>query len=344
MRISLVTLGDPDRMTGGYLYHRRLADAAPRHGARIEFTSFPDRRFPVPALFGRRVLAAVHDADVVVVDSIAMAFAAPWLRALGRPLAGVLHQGPGGIDHGALRTCIQGALDRRAYRFMSTLMVASESLVDELRPFHDDVRVVPPGRDVAAGVADVRDDLRAGRAAALLCVGNWVPRKGILELLEAYSLLPSDAATLHLVGDEDADPCYSREVRKRMAPLEGRVVAHGVVAKERVAALYRAADAFVLPSVKEPYGTVYGEAMAAGLPVLGWRAGNLPYLARHEREGLIVETGDVSALAAAMLEVAEDAGLRERLGAAAQARAQDFPTWEETAAMFFTIVREVADA
>jgi hypothetical protein len=33
MTVSLVTLGDPDIMTGGYLYHRRLADMAPEHDA-----------------------------------------------------------------------------------------------------------------------------------------------------------------------------------------------------------------------------------------------------------------------------------------------------------------------
>ena len=58
-----------------------------------------------------------------------------------------------------------------------------------------------------------------------------------------------------------------------------------------MAALYRDADVFVLPSLREPYGTVYGEAMAAGLPVVGWRAGNLPHLAGHGREGLLVEPG-----------------------------------------------------
>ena len=49
--------------------------------------------------------------------------------------------------------------------------------------------------------------------------------------------------------------------------------------------LYRSADVFVLPSYREPYGTVYGEAMAAGLPVVGWRAGNLPNLARARPRG-----------------------------------------------------------
>src|ERR1700694_5320634 len=96
-----------------------------------------------------------------------------------------------------------------------------------------------------------------------------------------------------------------------------------------VAAMYAAADGFVLPSLKEPYGTVYGEAMACGLPVVGWRAGNLPYLAEHDREGLLVQPGDLPGLAAAMRRLADDAVLRMRLGAAARQRALGRPTWDE---------------
>src|SRR5205823_113317 len=129
---------------------------------------------------------------------------------------------------------------------------------------------------------------------------------------------------------------HAAGVRTRLAQpdLTGRVVVHGPLPLEQVAALYQAADAFVLPSVKEPYGTVYGEAMAYGLPVVGWRAGNLPYLADHEREGLLVAPGDLIGLSGALLRLATDASLRARLGAAARTRALARPTWEESTACF----------
>lgn len=106
--------------------------------------------------------------------------------------------------------------------------------------------------------------------------------------------------------------------------------------------MYRDADVFVLPSVREPYGTVYGEAMAAGLPVVGWRAGNLRYLARHGQEGLLVEPGDVAGLSCALRTLSEDEDLRTRLGAAARRRAATFPTWEQTAELFFATLRQIA--
>ena len=119
------------------------------------------------------------------------------------------------------------------------------------------------------------------------------------------------------------------------------MVVHGPLSLGEVAAMYAAADAFVLPSLKEPYGTVYGEAMAFGLPVVGWRAGNLPYLAEDNREGLLVEPGNQSGLTAALRRLADDAELRIRLGAAARDRALGRPTWDQVAGLFFDHLREV---
>jgi glycosyltransferase involved in cell wall biosynthesis len=343
-RISLVTLGDPNKQTGGYLYHRRLADAAPRHSAEMSFISFPEKHFPLPALSARAVMSRASHADVVVIDSIVAGFAAAWLRASESPIVGMLHQGPGGIDHGRVRTRLQTWLDRRAYRHMRALLVASESLAEEMQGQHRDIRVVAPGRDVATRVEPLVMDLRRGRNVAFLCVGNWIARKGIVELLDAFATLPQNAGTLHLVGDNDVDPRYTARVGRRLHHLGERVVVHGVMPKERVAALYRDADVFVMPSHKEPYGTVYGEAMATGLPVVGWRAGNLPYLADHGCEGFILEPGDRHALADALRRLSEDRTLRVAMGDAARARAATLPTWEQTASTFFGELRSLIEA
>jgi glycosyltransferase involved in cell wall biosynthesis len=348
LTVSLVTLGDPGRLTGGYRYHRRMAELAPACGAAVEFVSFPDRPFPLPALAGPAVLD-LAGGDVVVLDSIAAAFLSPWLAREHRPLVGSLHQPPGGIDHGPARRALQAPLDRRAWRRARLLIVASQALGDELaaQGFPPDrLRVVPPGRDLPAPADQAPLELRQGRRASVLCVGNWVERKGILELLEATARLPDGLATLHLAGDDRADPGYGDRVRARLArpDLAGRVVVHGPVPAERVAALYRDADMFALPSLREPFGTVWGEAMAAGLPVIGWRAGNLPHLAADGREGLLAAPGDVDGLSAALHRLATDEELRRRLAAAAARRAAARPTWAESAERFFAALREAVPA
>src|SRR5205807_5883511 len=171
---ALVTLGDPAQLTGGYLFHRRLAELAPAHGARLEFVSFTQRPFPLPLREAPRIVRELHRMapDVVVLDSIAAAFIA--FAEPRQPMVGMLHQPPGGIDHGPLRTMVQAALDRQAYTHLRRLLVASESLAEALQRQGqpaDRIRVVPPGRDVAPEAGPPPGDLRMGRQVALLCVG-----------------------------------------------------------------------------------------------------------------------------------------------------------------------------
>ncbi len=183
LTICLITLGDPATLTGGYRYHRRMAELAARNDARIIFASLPTR---LPFVYGYRVLRAAGGADVVLVDSIVAAFLAPWIL-LRRPrrLAAVVHQPPGGIDHAPPHRWVQAWLDRYLYYRCETVIAASATLSGWL----DRAVVVPPGRDQEAGTEV--SDLRQGARAAALCVANWLPNKGILELLDAAAALPA---------------------------------------------------------------------------------------------------------------------------------------------------------
>ena len=196
--------------------------------------------------------------------------------------------------------------------------------------------VVPPGRDQQAGTEV--SDLRDGARAAALCVANWLPNKGILELLDAAAALPPGMLRLHLAGDERAGTAYGQRVIRRIGGLPGRVVRHGPCNDAEVGVLYRSADLFVLPSRWETYGTAYAEAMDAGLPVIGWRSGNLPYLVDDGQQGIVITPGDIGALAAALRRLAEDEPERQRMGAAAAHRALSLPTWEQSAHQFYAIL------
>jgi glycosyltransferase involved in cell wall biosynthesis len=344
LRASLITLGDPNILTGGYLYHRRMAEAAGEHDAELRFESCPELIFPLGVVPARAALRrACRAVDVVVIDSIAAALVAPWTGGVETPLAAMLHQVPGGIDHDPARTRVQALLDRRTYQRVRLLMVASETLADDLRARgfpNEQIRVVAPGRDPARPTPGPLD-LRAGRRAAFLCVGNWIPRKGIVDVLEAVGRLPADVATLHLVGDDQADRRYSGRVRRRLSDpvLAGRVVVHGPLPAADVAAMYEAADVFVLPSTKEPYGTVLGEALAAGLPIVGWDAGNLPHLVANGHEGVVLPVGDLDGLTAALSHLAVNDDARAAMAEAARRRGGALPTWRDTAREFFEALR-----
>jgi glycosyltransferase involved in cell wall biosynthesis len=341
-----VTLGDPNRRTGGYRYHRMMAAAAADHRAEMRFASVPALPWPVTAAAAARTLrAAEPDSDAILLDSIAAAFAAPWIARIRTPVIAVVHQPAGGLQGGRVRRGAQRRLDGIGYRAAAGVIAAAETLVRDLREVGvpaDRIVLVPPGCDVPDG-GGPNLDLRRGRVVSVLCVANWTPPKGILELAEAFATLPQDVATLWLVGDPDVDRRYAEHVHRRIAAadLRDRVVVRGSVPVEEVGRFYRSADVFALCSFADAYGTAWAEAMAAGLPVVGWRAGNLPRLAEHGREALMAEPGDVADLASALLAVSTDQRLRERLAEGARRRAETLPTWRASADRFFAAVREL---
>ena len=346
VQLSLVTLGDPEQRTGGYRYHRMMAAAAVDHRVSVRFEPLPALPWPLPALAGARVVRdSAEGADAILLDSIAAAFAAPWIARLRTPVVAVVHQPPGGLHGGRARRVAQRRLDGLAYRSAAGVVAAAESLVDDMRDVGvaaDRIVVVPPGCDVPVASGPPLD-LRRGRAVSVLCIANWTPLKGILELVEAFATLPEEAATLWLVGATDADPRYAERVRRRIAApeLRDRVVVRGSVPVEEVGRFYRSADVFALCSFVDAYGTAWAEAIAAGLPVVGWRAGNLPRLAEHGREALMAEPGDHAGLASALRAITTDDALRVRLAAGARRRAETLPTWRDSTRLFFASVREL---
>jgi glycosyltransferase involved in cell wall biosynthesis len=333
--VSIITSGAPTQLSGGHLYHHHLAALAPTHDARVEFVSVPPWRDPLTRAGG-----------VPVIDSITAWSVLPWTWRHQGPVAAIVHQPPGGIDRRRLPMAFQRALDRACYRRCRLLVAPGAAFARTLVAEHGldpaRVRTIEPGCDVPAP-AGAPPDLRAGRRLAALCVANWLPGKGVLELAAAIARLEPDRMTLHLVGRDDVDPSYTAAVRSRLAAgdLRDRVVVHGAVAHDRVGALYAGADIFVLPSAGETYGTAFAEALAAGLPVVGWATGNVTRLVTDGADGVLIPPGDVGALSAALDRLASDDARRVELAAGARRRGAELPTWADTAAAFFGAVREL---
>ncbi len=85
-----------------------------------------------------------------------------------------------------------------------------------------------------------------------------------------------------------------------------------------------ALDIFMLPSMNEGLGGIVLDAMQFGLPVIATRVGGLPEVVSHGRSGLLVPPADVPALKAAIVAMADDPGLRARMGAEGRRIAEGF--------------------
>lgn len=79
---------------------------------------------------------------------------------------------------------------------------------------------------------------------------------------------------------------------------------------------------------RERFGVAVVEAMACGLPVLVSDAGGLPEVVEHGVSGWVVPRGDVRALADALVRLATDRPLRQRLERAARERVLTTYAWE----------------
>ena len=193
------------------------------------------------------------------------------------------------------------------------------------------IRVVSPGYDrlpVPGSARTVAGSSTASRRSAL-CVAQWIPRKGILSLVQAWARRPRPGALLELIGETGADPVYAEQVRRAIAQArpDAPIRVRGPVDDAALARAYRDAALFVLPSAYEGYGMVYAEALAYGLPVVACDIAPVSELLGAA--GRLVPPDAPAALDQALGELLGDADLRARLAAAALRRAAELPTWDD---------------
>jgi glycosyltransferase involved in cell wall biosynthesis len=354
LRVAFVTVGDTGRLTGGYLYNAQVISGLREAGVEVEEVlasgaSVEEQRAAAPQLGS---LLDPEHFDALVVDALARVACAPHLERwqAARPLVAMVHELPS-IAGGRPAESKEYARDReveepllRAERLICVSRHGRSILEDRGAPASR-VRVVPPGFDRLPQI--VCEDWRSASDTLLraLCVAQWIPRKGILELVRAWASRERPGALLELVGETSADPGYASEVRAAVAEVSERpgisIAVTGPVDDNTLATAYARADLFALPSHYEGYGIVYAEALAYGLPVLACGVGPVPDLV-GEQAALLVPPEDERALSEALDLLLSDAELRIRMSAAARRRTRCLSCWDEVVEEFVRVLKEAA--
>lgn len=339
MRVAFVTAGDPGRRTGGYLYNARvLAGLRDRGHETAEVVASEARpEAQQAAARGAGPLAEPGAFDVVVVDALACIACAPHLDRWREetPVVALVHELPSVADPEAGATGYEKPL-LRAERLVAVSRDGASILQDRGAPPRR-IRVVSPGLDRFP-----RQEEPPGKnpgPVRALCVAQWIPRKGIRELAEAWTSRERPGATLTLAGETGADRAYAAAVRAALAA--GSVTVAGAVDDATLSGLYRSSDLFVLPSRYEGYGMVFAEALAHGLPVIAGSTGPVPELVGPEA-GLFVPPGDPEALSGALDRLLGDGDLHRRLSEGARRRARALPRWQDTVDGFERVLREAS--
>lgn len=164
------------------------------------------------------------------------------------------------------------------------------------------------------------------REPRLLFVGGVTRAKGIVVVVKTVLNLLSRYPRICLRVAGQADPALAERLERVIATAgaEEHFELLGHVDGEELPEHYSWADVFVAPSAYEPGpGNVYLEAMACARPVIACNTGGAPEVVLDGRTGLLVPPYDTATLGEAIATLADDAGLRERIGREGRRRAED---------------------
>jgi glycosyltransferase involved in cell wall biosynthesis len=152
----------------------------------------------------------------------------------------------------------------------------------------------------------------------ILCVGRLSREKAQTDFIEAAALMRKDSPQRNIqfviAGDGPDNQMLKNLARARL--VEDRIIFAGQVAD--LAPYYKMADLVVLPSHSEGSPNVLLEAMAAGLPIIATAVGGVPEIVQHEKQALLVEKQNPSALSRSIERLLDDPSLCAQLSEAAR--------------------------
>jgi alpha-maltose-1-phosphate synthase len=213
---------------------------------------------------------------------------------------------------------------RRAAAIFSMSEHARRSLVEDYGVPPARVHVVGAGPNVRPGGGALPEQ----REPAFLFVGKHFEVKGGREALAGFEQARAGqrGAELWVVG------------RDQPASAPPGVKLLGPKSRDEVARLYARASAFVLPSVREPFGLAFLEAMAFGLPCIGTQVEAIPEIVEDGVTGFVVAPRDAGAVARALRTLLDDPARARRMGAAGHARFAERYGWERAVERMLAVV------
>jgi glycosyltransferase involved in cell wall biosynthesis len=237
------------------------------------------------------------------------------------------------------------ALARRADAIIAVSEATRRDVVELLRVAPERVTVIPEAVDTEFRPPSAEEGRRVAATLGapgryVLYVGQFDPRKNMEGLLSAFARAAAIDGELRLVIAGELGKLSSfltRALERTKAPRE-RIVVTGRVDDVTLAALYAGAECLLHAALLEGFGLTPLESLAAGTPVVGYRAGAVEEVVGDA--GVLVDPGDPDALGDALVAYLGDGGRQRDLRARARPRAARF-SWDRAAADTLAVYRRV---
>ncbi len=178
---------------------------------------------------------------------------------------------------------IRFALERMVVKKCRKLVVLSSYSVDQIKQFHrlqERCIKIPGGIDMTRfSPAESRNEIKQALGFSeypflLFCVRNLRNRMGLVQLIEAISIVKEKISGIHCIIAGRGPLKHDLEAMITNRNLQAFVTLAGEVSEEQLSLYYQAADLFVLPTQDlEGFGLVTVEALASGTPVVATPVG-----------------------------------------------------------------------
>ena len=186
------------------------------------------------------------------------------------------------------------------------------------------VTAIPNGIPTPTGDTDAvrREFSLQSDETVIVATGNLTERKGHIHLLRAIAKLRADGCTapLRVIIAGEGPERAALEAFIASSGLDGLVHLPGV--RGDIGALVGASQILAMPSLWEGMPLSILEGMHCANAIVASNVGGIPETVRDGVDGLLTPPADVPALAAALRQLLEDPSRRQRMGQAAQERAQ----------------------
>lgn len=218
-----------------------------------------------------------------------------------------------------------GKLTLKSARKLVALTTTQAEILEKLGARNRDITIIPNWVDLYethphTDMERFRGIYELGNSQIVLFVGGLQPRKGVQYLIEA-TMYCKTRPTVLIIGDEGPGYVGSRaNLEKQVLDLglKEQVMFLGSFPREELAAAYKAADLFVLPSLAEGLPLVLLEAMSFGKCVIATKIPGNADVIKDGWNGVLVEPRNPRELAEKIDWLLADSALRERLGSQAR--------------------------
>lgn len=178
---------------------------------------------------------------------------------------------------------------------------------------------------------DIKEELSLDKYT--LTVSRLVKQKGLDYMVEALPDIVKEMETdssnyKHVVIGQGPEKEALKEQAEELG-MEENLHFTGFVPEEKMTDYYTQADAFILPSLYEPFGIVLVEAMACETPVIATRAGGIPEV--MEDTGMLIDKKSPEEITEKTLEVIENPDKAEEIGKEGRERAKEKFEWDKIA-------------